>query len=180
MLDEFLRLEIPEGFRAELLDKEIIVSPPPSGRHERAISAIITQVIRRSAVDMSVSGNRGLLLPGEQGTDVRHVIPDAVFAPEELDVFNTDSSWMEPDGVALVVEVTSQRPRDDRLLKHRAYARAEVPLYLLVDRDTETAHLYSEPNPNTETYTQTASAPFGSPLPFPAPFSFTLDTSRFD
>src|SRR5262249_8459576 len=34
LLEGFLALQTPEGFRAELIDGEIIVSPPPGGHHE--------------------------------------------------------------------------------------------------------------------------------------------------
>src|SRR5262249_47162829 len=81
----FLALQTPEGYRAELIDGEIIVSPPPGGHHERVISKVVRQVLAKSQVEMDFSGNRGLVLPTGGGCPRHHAIPDAVFSPVELD-----------------------------------------------------------------------------------------------
>jgi Uma2 family endonuclease len=56
-LEGFLALDTPEGFRAELVEAEIVVTPPPDGDHEDCIALIVSQVIRRSRTDMQFSGN---------------------------------------------------------------------------------------------------------------------------
>jgi len=62
------------------------------------------------------------------------VIPDVTIAPVELDLFFGADGWMPPEGVAAVVEITSSKPDRDRMVKRHCYAKAGVPLYLLVDR----------------------------------------------
>jgi Uma2 family endonuclease len=57
LLEGFLALDTPEGFRAELVEAEIVVTPPPDGDHEDYIGLIVSQVIRRSRTDMQFSGN---------------------------------------------------------------------------------------------------------------------------
>lgn len=42
-LEYFLSLDTPEGYRAELIDGEIVATPPPNGNHERGISLIVEQ-----------------------------------------------------------------------------------------------------------------------------------------
>ncbi|GAB2849188.1 Uma2 family endonuclease [Actinocorallia aurea] len=179
LLDGFLNLATPEGFRAELLEGEITVVPPPAGVHERAISSVVTQVIRSAETPMSVSGNRGVRLVRGASCPKNHVIPDIVFAPEHLDLFLDEDSWADSEGIAMVVEVTSSNAHRDRVIKRRCYAKAGVPLYLLVDRDEKATVLFALPDPEAEDYKETCRFAFGLEVPLPAPFSFALDTSRF-
>jgi Uma2 family endonuclease len=176
LLESFLALETPEGFTAELIEGEIVVSPAPDGEHEDYISTVIRQVLTRSAVSMDASGNKGLLMPSKSAPK-NHVIPDLTLAPRELRLFRSASSWMPPGGVAMVVEVTSQRPSVDRTTKRHCYARAGIPLYLVVDRDEAKAVLHSEPS--QDDYARVESVAFGESLSLPEPFGFALETSDF-
>ncbi|MEU9133812.1 Uma2 family endonuclease [Kitasatospora sp. NPDC048540] len=177
LLEDFLGLHTPEGFRAELIEGEIVVAPPTDGDHEDCVSHLVKQVIRKSAVDMSVSGYKGLRLVSGGLCPRNHVIPDATFAPEDLGLFRGAPPWMEPAGVALVAEVTSSRPDQDRIAKRHCYARAAIPLYLLVDREKAQVSLFSQPL--RDEYTVVHLAPFGGPLVLPEPFGFELDTKPF-
>ncbi|GAA2417146.1 hypothetical protein GCM10010191_29560 [Actinomadura vinacea] len=105
------------------------------------------------------------------------VIPDATFAPRELDLYRGAEPWMPADGVLLVVEVTSSRPELDRQAKRHCYARARVPYFLLVDRDEKQVTLFSDPE--GDDYHQAVWVPFGKALELPEPFAFELDTSEF-
>jgi Uma2 family endonuclease len=175
LLRDFLSLETPEGYRAQLIDGEIVVTPPPGGNHEHCISLILEQVFASSATRMHVSGHKGLIVPAVAGQNM--VIPDLTFAPKELDLFLDAPSWMRPSGVAMVVEVTSSVPDHDRNAKRRSYAAARIPLYLLVGRDEKTVSLFS--GPVRDSYVNTATVPFGDSLQLPEPFSFTLETDGF-
>ncbi|MFC5720328.1 Uma2 family endonuclease [Streptomyces gamaensis] len=177
LLDYFLALETPEGFRAELIEGEIFVSPAPDGDHEDHVSGIVREVLRKSSTDMDVSGHKGLKLPRGGLCPKNYVIPDATFAPRELRLFRGAPSWMAPDGIAMVVEVTSTKPERDRVAKRHCYARAGIPLYLVVDRKESVVLLFSEPM--DDDYAKTLSVAFGSALPLSAPFEFELDTVDF-
>ncbi|QGV80892.1 Uma2 family endonuclease [Streptomyces ficellus] len=177
LLEGFLALETPEGFRAELIEGEIVVTPPPDGDHEDYNSLIVEQVFMRSRTRMQFSGNKGLKLPSGGACPRTHVIPDATFAPAELRLFRGADSWMPCDGVALVAEVTSSRPQRDRETKRRCYARGGIPLYLLVDREASSVTLFSDPE--DADYRQVVTMPFGKPLPLPEPFGFDLETADF-
>ena len=176
LLRDFLALETPEGYRAELIDGEIVVTPPPDGTHEGIIGLIAKQIVRRSSTDMAFSGNKGLVLPTRTSAGA-YVIPDITFAPAEPRPFFGAPSWMPPDGVAMVAEVTSSRAGPDREAKRRAYAAAGIPLYLLADRQLGRITLFSDPR--GDDYAGTASVPFGSSLELPKPFGFALDTAEF-
>lgn len=177
LLDFFLGLDTPQGFRAELVEGEIVVTPPPDGDREDYLGIIGRQVTRRSATDIQISGYKGLVLSGADDQPADHVIPDATIAPYAMRLFRGAEPWMPSKGVAMVVEVTSSRPRNDRVAKRHAYARGAVPLCLLVDRAKSAVTIFSEPK--GDDYLSTHTAPFGDPLPLPAPFSFDLDTAAF-
>lgn len=177
LLEGFLALDTPEGFRAELIEGEIVVTPPPDGDHEDYIELIVSQVYRQSRTDMQFSGNKGLKLKSAPDSSRDHVIPDGTFAPRELRLFRGADSWMPGDGVAMVVEVTSTRAHVDRETKRRCYARGGIPLYLLVDREASSLTLFSEADGSD--YLQQRTIHFGKILPLPEPFAFDLDTAAF-
>ncbi|MER5864267.1 Uma2 family endonuclease [Kitasatospora sp. NPDC002040] len=168
LLEAFLALDTPEGFKAELIEGEIVVTPPPDGDHETAIGRIARQVFQLCTAEIDFAPGKGLIVPGGR------YIPDATFA--EQDAMLGRGSWSEPDGVLLVVEVTSSRPEKDREAKRKGYASATIPLYLLVDRQQNRIVLHSEPARGD--YRAVNWVPVGEPLPLPAPFDFELRTDR--
>ncbi|MCN9239856.1 Uma2 family endonuclease [Streptomyces sp. RY43-2] len=177
LLETFMGLDTPEGFRAELIEGEIVVTPPPDGDHEHYISRIMRQVVRRSRIDMDFSGNKGLKLRSGGACPRDYLVPDGTFAPLDLDLYRGAGSWMPCDGVAMVLEVTSSKPQTDREAKRRCYARGRIPLYLLIDRDDSSVTLFSDPR--GDDYRQHSTLPFGKSLALPEPFAFDLETTDF-
>ncbi|WP_329582034.1 Uma2 family endonuclease [Streptomyces sp. NBC_01361] len=177
LLEGFLALDTPEGFRAELIEGEIVVTPPRDGDHEDYIGLIVSQVIKRSRTDMQFSGNKGLKLKSGGACPKNHAIPDGTFSPTERRLFRGAEPWMPCEGVALVVEVTSTKPQADREAKRRCYARGAIPLYLLIDRDASSVTLFRDPE--GDDYREHCTLPFGKPVSLPAPFDFELETSAF-
>lgn len=169
LLAVFRDLAVPEGYRVELIEGEIVVSPPPDGDHEDIVAVINKRIVRGSAADVYVSGTVGLIMP------LGRFIPDSVVGAEGL--FRGRGHWSPPEGVLLVVEVTSLHPERDREAKRRGYAAAGISRYLLIDRTAGEAVLYSEPREGD--YRADVRVPFGKPLDLPDPFGFTLDTTPF-
>ncbi|MDT0270127.1 Uma2 family endonuclease [Streptomyces sp. DSM 44915] len=177
LLEVALRgLDVPEGFRVEVYEEEIVVTPPPDGDHEYIVAALTREVLLHAGTAMLSAGNKGLLLPRGGLFPLNRMVPDATFAPVAANPFRGAPAWMEPEGVSMVVEVTSSRPERDRFDKRRAYAQGGIPLYLLVDRDRGTSTLFSAPT--QQDYAQQHRVPLGKPLPLPDPFAFDLDTGR--
>ncbi|MFD0684683.1 Uma2 family endonuclease [Actinomadura fibrosa] len=177
LLEVFLSLDTPKGFRAELIDGEIVVTPPPVSQHEMIVGEITMQVGRDASARFHAAANKGLIMPSGGRCPSGYVIPDGTFALAELLVFKNEKPWTEPDGVAMVVEVTSRRAERDRGAKRYCYARGGIPLYLLVDREREEVTLHSKPEDGD--YHQLNVMPYGKPLPIPEPFGFDLDTADF-
>lgn len=165
LVDSF---DIPHGYRTELIDGEIIVTPPAQADHEGDIGSVLHQIVKKSKTELRVAGGLGVITPRND------CVPDLTVGPREL--FRGADYWVDPTGVELVVEVTSPSSElRDRETKRHAYAAAGIPLYLLVDRSRKTVVLYSEPDGSDYRVTRTAS--FGEGLPLPQPFDFELDTS---
>lgn len=164
----FLEFDATLGpeYRAEFIAGRYIVTPPPVGNHESVIGKLTVQLVRRSAVEITVSGNRGLHTP------FGNFIPDLTIA--EPGAFDDGPSWGTSAGILLLVEVTSSGATDDREDKRRAYASVGIPLYLLVDRENCESVLFSQPDAEAQDYRADIRVPFGADLELPAPFSFTL------
>lgn len=169
LLKTFLELQTPPGYRAELINREIVVVPPPSSKHENIIGRISRAVSRSAPENLIAVGNKGLITPRGR------FIPDLTVAPD--DAYTDESSWSHSRAVELVCEITSSDPRHDRESKRLGYAQAGIPLYLLVDRDREMVVLFSEPD--EDDYRITATVPFGKKLDLPKPFELSIDTGEF-
>ncbi|MFE2559838.1 Uma2 family endonuclease [Streptomyces sp. NPDC059352] len=163
----------PKGWRVELIEGEICVVPPANGEHEEIVSELNGQV-RDHDKGVGRYTGIGLSLPG--ATDTVRVIPDLVIAPKGS--FDDQQEWHAPDPVLLVAEVTSSTTASrDRVQKIRAYARAGIPLYLLIDREADEAVVCSDPS--GDDYAHKSVHKLGKLVPLPAPLGFTLDTAAF-
>jgi Uma2 family endonuclease len=154
------------NYRAQLIAGRIVVSPPPPGNHEGVVAELTMQLYRNAAIEIDISGFRGLETP------FGNFIPDVTVA--EASAFEGAPPWGTAVGTLMLAEVTSFAPEDDREPKRRAYAAAGIPLYLLVDRDRRETVLFSQPDVEAQDYRADIRAPFGSDLELPAPFSFAL------
>lgn len=161
-LDE---LELPPGYRAELIEGEIIVTPPANREHESVIARLAKTINRQT--DFLASGGLGLVTP------TGRFIPDLTVATEEYFGAGPGEHWNDPAGVLLVAEVTSWNGARDRGAKVLGYAAAGIPLYLLVDRVEKQTVLFSRPRDGR--YQNRATVEITAGVPLPAPFGFTVE-----
>ena len=92
----------------------------------------------------------------------------------------TRTQWVFPMAMCLLaVEVTSPGQEGRDYSKTAGYARAEVPVYLLVDQKRRRCVVYTDPE--GEMYADTAETPFGERvvLPLAQLGRITIDTSKF-
>ncbi|WP_155059460.1 Uma2 family endonuclease [Streptomyces blattellae] len=172
---ELFSAAAPRGWRVELIEGEICVTPPANGEHEEIVSKLNRQIFRKDPDDFLFTYTGiGLKVPGASETG--NVVPDLVIAPEGS--FDDEQQWHDTLPVLLVAEVTSTSTADrDREKKIRGYARAGIPVYLLIDREEAEVVVYSEPS--GDDYTQAPKCKLGLTVPLPAPFGFELDTAKF-
>lgn len=144
---------LPEGFRAEIIEGPIEVSPTGRYSHSKVVNDLRDELV----VFLAASGH-----VAQQDMNVAHsggiLTPDLLVAPKNaLPHVTEDGVALRASGVGLVVEVVS-RGHDsitrDRVRKRRAYAQAGIPLYILIDDydDGGTVTVLSEPDPQSGVY----------------------------
>ncbi|MGC0331224.1 Uma2 family endonuclease [Streptomyces sp. SAI-170] len=132
------KMPIPEGTKAEIVGGNIFMTPQRD-THWEIIAAIYDQ-LRNKYPRSRVKSDVRIDYPGHLNgfaTDVTLLARDA----EK----NERGLWRYQD-VVFVVEVISQRTAvNDYGPKKTAYARAEVPVYLIADPYLGRCHLYTDP-----------------------------------
>ncbi len=177
--DDLVRLweetDWPEGCKVEIIDGVITVSPPPAMDHNDIadeIQRVLYTVIPRG---WGVYQTQGVSVPSRSGI----YIPDLLVAPKAA--LRGPGPCVPAGEAELVVEITSpSNARHDRISKAAGYARAGVPLYLLVDRwapGGPTVTLYGEPK--GDVYRVLHAGKFGDTIHLPEPFDLAVDTGVF-
>ncbi|MER7808853.1 Uma2 family endonuclease [Streptomyces sp900116325] len=180
LLQTWRELDVPEGWRAEIDEGQIVLVPPPHAHHNGIAAKVQRRLYRDLPEELEIYQTLGIHVAPLD----KLYVPDLVVMPSELiDAADPESSDpMDASDALLIVEITSKgNAREDRTKKYRAYARAAVPMYLLIDRfDTRgaMATLFTEPNEDG-TYKRSDAVPFGKPLLLPEPFGTTLLTADF-
>lgn len=183
-LGEFLH--VPDGSRVEIIDGEVVVSPAPVFRHARTIQAITREFERKLLLDASYRWrcyqSAGLNFIAESNG----YIPDLIVMDADTDdeAWTSSAAYLLPDQIELVVEATScSNARQDRAneSKWSAYARAEIPYYLLIDMDPKVARttLYSIPEQASAAYLHQESWGFGETVELPDPFGLRIPTDAW-
>jgi Uma2 family endonuclease len=169
-----------ETMRVEYVDEGVLlVMNPPGFGHRRIVRDIVTSLTRAypalTPIDWSTyAGDFQWDLADGSG---RFYVPDVV-------VVHPDAQTKEAEraAIALVVEVTSPASPDtvlnDRATKPREYAKAGIPLYLLVDQERAGWTLYGLAE-GWQRYQVAAGGKYGEPVPLPAPFGFEIATAEW-
>lgn len=176
LVEEFEQLArtAPETVRLEFINGKLEVKPVPDGDHDEIIMWVADQCMRHRP-DCRLYRERGLKIDAYRRGRAR---PDGALAPRKH--FSGHREWSDPDGVLMVVEVTSpdsDGDRRDRVEKRDGYAAAAIPFYLLIDREEGTVTLHSDPAGGR--YRKRVTQPFGAVIEIPEPAKITLDTEEF-
>lgn len=169
-------LELPEGYRAEIIGGQIAVAASPFGIHANILAQIrraAQDALRRNEYFYDFFENVTLEEPGGD-----RYIADLALVPDKL--MRTRTQWVFQMAMCLLaVEVTSPGQEGRDYSKAAGYARAEVPVYLLVDQKRRRCVVYTDPE--GEVYADVTETPFGEQvvLSLGPVGQITIDTSKF-
>ncbi|MFD4608359.1 Uma2 family endonuclease [Streptomyces sp. NPDC058440] len=176
----------PMPIRPEYIEGTVIVPPQPNDNHNDGAFELSHQF--RTAGFRLVGMGNGYRAAHKDGSTMALFIPDFYVRrrkASELDESyrKVHKGWYPSDMIALIGEVTSTNHETDTGPKLRTYAAAGVSVYVLVNRETRTAHCYTTPvlpgeDPTKAYYDDETKVDLGDPLPLPAPYP-TLDTAPF-
>ena len=190
-------LGLPEGFRAEIIEGDIVVSPAARFNHNRIALRIAYLVEKAADADpnfpwLAVMGT-GVGEPSSRGW-----IPDVAVMPRSRadEAAAADVVVLGPPDMVMAIEITSpsnadhdrepgpqhRRKNGNRITtKWTDYASAGVEYYLLVDGDPRVlrATLYFDPNRDTSRYDSAIAWEFGELITLPEPFGLTIDTAEW-
>lgn len=176
----------PVPIRPEYVEGTVIVPPQPNDDHNHGAFELSFQF--RAAGFLLVGMGNGYRAAHKDGSTMALLIPDFYVRrrkASELDESyrKAHKGWYPVDMITLVGEVTSSNHWTDTGPKLRTYAAAGIPVYILIDRQSKTAHCYTGPtlpgdDPTEAYYENDTKVDLGDPLPLPAPYP-TLNTTPF-
>ncbi|PRY02013.1 Uma2 family endonuclease [Allonocardiopsis opalescens] len=166
----------PEGWRSEIRAEGVLAVPPPSAAHSGAAEETQCALYRVVPAEWGIYQTLSLAFPLER----RLFVPDLVVVPRTALPRRDGPESLTPGSAALlVVEITSKADADhDRIVKRRHYARAGIPLYLLIDHwDPRGPGVTLLSRPGGEDYDDSHRVSSG-PITIPEPFNVRIDSCR--
>jgi Uma2 family endonuclease len=125
--EDLLYLDTPEGYRTELFEGKLVVSPPPFLPHAFSVTMLRNHLMRSLAEELVVVEG-----PGVYYTEHNYFIPDLVVVQ--------GSAWKRyvkgfvPADVIVAVEVVSPTSSSvDNVLKRHMYAKVGIKHYWILD-----------------------------------------------
>lgn len=176
LLRTWQEMDVPEGYRAEIREGGIVLMPPPNVRHNLVADLIQEQLYRQIPRGYGVFQTLGIAIPHL----LRLRIPDLVVA-RRADIRKQSGTHVDASDALLVVEIVSPtEPETDRLVKRQEYAKADIPLYMLIDAYDGTGTVTRFSDPQGGEYAGNLRTPFGRNVQVPEPLTLTIDTSEFE
>ncbi|MFC9229057.1 Uma2 family endonuclease [Streptomyces decoyicus] len=171
--DEYLwqtwkAMELPEGLHAEIIEGSIEVSP--TGRYSHGqIANLLRDTLVVFLADSEYVARQDMNVVHER----KVWIPDLFITLANADEHMTDDGiGVAASAVPLIVEVVSPCHDDklrDRVRKRRAYARAGIPVYVIIDDYDDHGHVtvLTSPSPEKANYGDSMRRPYGTDITLP-------------
>ncbi|MEV7194028.1 Uma2 family endonuclease [Streptomyces sp. NPDC093510] len=177
----------PETVTLELVDGKLEVKPVSDGDHGEIVMWLLRQCMQQRP-ELGLYCGQGMAIAGRLADRAR---PDGALAP--IGTFAGQGEWADPSDVLMTIEVTSydrdrdrDRDRDcdrdpdtdrrDRHEKRHGYARAGIPVHLVVDRYGDTLTVFSDLHDGE--YRQSRTYAYGAAVTLPAPVGIPLNTEQ--
>ncbi|MER6009744.1 Uma2 family endonuclease [Streptomyces bluensis] len=172
IVEIFENLEVPEGFKVELLRGEIVMMAGPDVIHNDIVEAVQDQIPRHRWRRLQTQDIAILEQTSEPQPDL--VVIERGIGPDH-------GRLMPSEVITLLVEVVSKTSVDrDYGVKRSIYAAAKIPAYLIIDPVMAQCVLLTEPTGNGDyaDYRRQRITKFGDLTPL-EPLEIELDTSDF-
>lgn len=168
----FEDLEVPEGFKAELLRGDIVMMAGPDRVHNGIVESVQDQIPHERWRRLQT---QDIAIPSEASEPQ----PDLVVL--ERGAVEGPGRLVPASAVTLLLEVVSKSSVDrDYGVKRSIYAAGRVPAYLIIDPMAAHCVLLTEPTGSGEEadYQVERTTKFGDPVPLDV-LGVELDTSEF-
>ncbi|MFE7527822.1 Uma2 family endonuclease [Kitasatospora sp. NPDC057542] len=160
-------MDVPEGVHVEIIEG-FEVSPTGNSRHARVNRRLLGALFGHLRGSGWSPGNDCNVIHG-----LKVFIPDAYVAPEDdEEIEHPDGLGLLASGIPLVIETVSpgaEARKRDHVLKHRAYAAAGIPVYVIIDDydDGGAVTILTGPDRERRAYASSTRVPYGKEAVIP-------------
>ncbi|MER7849720.1 Uma2 family endonuclease [Kitasatospora sp. NPDC096077] len=161
-------MDVPEGFRAEIIEGPITLSPTGNIRHARINRRLLVALVGHLEGSGWAPGADCNVIDG-----LKVFIPDVYVTPEDdEEIEHPDGLGLLASGIPLVVETVSpgaEARERDHVRKHRAYAAAGIPVYVIIDDydDGGAVTVLTGPDRARGAYASSTRTPYGKEAVIP-------------
>lgn len=141
--EDLLVLPDAEGWRFELFEGTLLVSPVPPIPHAKVVVRLRNLLFKQLPDTLEIAENIGVLKQDGRS----YFIPDlTVF---DASMLETTLRALPPSSIELTVEIVSPgNPANDHVIKRNGYAITGVKEFWIVDTRTQTVTVLTGPTPN--------------------------------
>ncbi len=141
--EDLLVLPDAEGWRFELFEGTLLVSPIPPIPHGSVVVRLRDILLKQLPESLKAGENFGVLKQDHRS----YFVPDLTIFDAEM--LGSTLPALPPSTVSLAIEVVSPgNPANDHVIKRNGYAITGVKEFWIVDPRTQTVTVLTGPTPN--------------------------------
>ncbi|WP_189265791.1 Uma2 family endonuclease [Streptomyces fuscichromogenes] len=131
------------GYRVEIIGGQLLVTPPPDGPHGEVLTDLMVPFLAAGLHGKQSKVIQGIGLSLPEGPE-DYAIPDLSLVDSDYVDHRTENGCYDPACFRLVLEVTSNNYQQDLRTKVAVYAKAMIPVYVIVDRKHKRLHVLTD------------------------------------